>query len=495
MLKQLFLILCNLFFGLAFLATSAIAQNHLEYDELYKDLTWQLSTFSEGSPEKGWESLKKEVLTGKDISPQTYPFLLGTARTCYPDLARLILNMQTYFQAAGQNNSKISDKFYSEIQSLLLTHYNQASPCFEDLSKMYLVLSINQLENANTDNRIYDERPTTTWLTFFFMSQGKIKFLTPKKREDLGCQYLQRGKNLFYEIFAFYNCLDSTIYVDPFMAPFNLAGSFLHELDHLMRDKLIPISSDYYNPSEWVLLDEVLASMYTGFLQKKSMGDVYFQTLGHQFHNLDNDNQLFRHGKTKLLGLTLINRDGPLVKMMEELSKLSSTIGSPTTDVSVFLSYVILNPVQLINEDYLLYFSPFQEATGREAVTEIFQIVSKAYFPGVSFEFSKFEYSSEFAMSHDLRRLDPLSEWTFRYDGRNSIAKSRSGTDNKLNFLENLDLLKATVDSPSQSCLQIVDSPEMQTYIGNQFENTCQSHNGSGNGNEGGRTGKKGAIF
>src|ERR1700722_17688019 len=105
--------------------------------------------------------------------------------------------------------------------------------------------------------------------TVLLANKGKIHFLKTKVKNISGV----------------YDCANSDIYIFLNQRPFDIAGSLVHEFDHFMRDKFIPLDflTSRFPPTrsetkaDWrtyMLLDELLASAEATFVQASFLYDL-----------------------------------------------------------------------------------------------------------------------------------------------------------------------------------------------------------------------------
>lgn len=117
-------------------------------------------------------------------------------------------------------------------------------------------------------------------LSDLFLSLAKadaIRTLRPSLREAWGGVWKERDPSGRFRILGAYDCLTGKIYIEPTLAPWNLAAVIAHEADHIFRDKLgyedAPEAYFRDGVPEALLYDETLAAMHAGFTQLQLQRD------------------------------------------------------------------------------------------------------------------------------------------------------------------------------------------------------------------------------
>ncbi|MEQ1877711.1 MAG: hypothetical protein ABL958_13790 [Bdellovibrionia bacterium] len=257
---------------------------------------------------------------------------------CAPELEKLSFDLAEYFSSARSRPDGDSRKRLDTVRVALTDAASRRNPCFPRMAEFYLFESLSRLD--------FDSRSVTTGLLRIagdLARARKIVFLTPDERGRRGGIWIETGLSGKPKIAGGYKCEGSAVLLDPFLAPFDLAGVFIHEADHLLRDKISSPGRAELAPIDSVILDETLATVSSAWYQLRQRRASF--------------------GKLKS-DLTLFSPDGPLRKMWDEIGA-----GAPILKLSEMLRRTFL-----------------RGATGDPApsmdrwTNETYEIIAKSYF-------------------------------------------------------------------------------------------------------------------
>lgn len=203
------------------------------------------------------------------------PRFLWTSEECSPPAKLLLQKLLDYHQIAIRSKSakshwaKGAKAIYKEITAELTRIEEKSPACFDSVARAYAVGSVAMLESS------YDQTLLKLASYFAYDLPGwnrateypRVSILTPTRRKDFGCVWTTAGQNYAYKAFGGFFCNTSTIAIDPFLPPANLAASFIHEIDHLLRDKVGRIATSEDEVRELTIYDEALSSTLSAFLQ------------------------------------------------------------------------------------------------------------------------------------------------------------------------------------------------------------------------------------
>jgi len=204
---------------------------------------------------------------------------------CTDNMQKVVNELVDFDKNAYFSDNDALKASYDKIQTLLSLSGTLSQACLQATNTVYLMGSAALLEPAQS--RIL---PT---LIYFLARENTIEFLSSESRSHFGGLYqaVYHGPNPSvafdsrpdYLLKGVYECAvadvsaasgptkiktKEKILVDNSMGPFDIGGYITHEIDHLYRDKF---SSKPKGMSEraWVLYDEVMANVLTGFLQSR----------------------------------------------------------------------------------------------------------------------------------------------------------------------------------------------------------------------------------
>lgn len=187
------------------------------------------------------------------------------AGLCRDKIVDLVLDLDLYRIHAKKNEHKEAQNQLNQMQKTLHLLDDSKSICFEPVAYAYVGFSIKMLSPSGPATE-HSENDTdhSAWITsapylslepiveMLFQAKS-LTLLTPKQRRALGPSWKSK-------ILAAYDCYSSKIFIDPFLPPLDLGGTFVHEVDHLIRDKLNPWEQ-VGETTEALLLDEFLAAL------------------------------------------------------------------------------------------------------------------------------------------------------------------------------------------------------------------------------------------
>lgn len=214
--------------------------------------------------------------------------------------------------AAARNNTGDADDQYKKIRDLIFNQSAQDLTCQKALLAGYAInsLKIGPRHASDGDQSDYaDLRAESQQEPLFALTESvsnlflelfkkdKIVFLTDDFRVKHGGHWNDRDDQGQYTSIGAYNCENSTIYIDPYLHPLDLAVTVYHELDHLVRDK-----DGAQNTQDWDsynFYDEFAAITVSSALQADfqliTTGKLVGSLRSHPF-SVDHDFTLFASG-------------------------------------------------------------------------------------------------------------------------------------------------------------------------------------------------------
>jgi hypothetical protein len=190
---------------------------------------------------------------------------------CSGPVDQIFALVQQYDQAYSRDhNSSQAKSIYQQILAALNDSQTSAQ-CRDVALHAYWIAALN----LGTEQTIPAKNDTVI-IGIFLANQGVFKALTP----DLRKQMAKEPKSLWtatlasgdYQLSGVYSCQDADVFISSNLLPYNMAGSLLHEMDHLYRDKI-----GYAQMQTWVngqkdvrafiVTDEIMAAIYGAYEQ------------------------------------------------------------------------------------------------------------------------------------------------------------------------------------------------------------------------------------
>ena len=251
--------------------------------EKQNTLSARLSSAQKASLERHWLSHQTLLSTPSHCIGYLQDIEKETLETTY-------LGQAENKHSAGNLKSGFENKVKKTREILNRVYYHRRdSDCFEHVALTYLLSSFQEK---------YEQRPHHfgneylisphfsyggyQYLAAFLYRQGYLKFLTPRSRCTFGSPWSQfsQGKNSKYKVLGTYDCQSSTIYIDPFQGPTDLAATFIHETSHLFQDKY-PLQVTGLNLTN---KDKLIGDLAVGeYVASTSMALFQIQTVMKQF--------------------------------------------------------------------------------------------------------------------------------------------------------------------------------------------------------------------
>ncbi len=374
---------------------------------------------------------------------------------------------------------KVGDGFVKRLQEIYLDPNEK--PCFSIVAKTYLIESISTLLIRNVRNQRSHSQDVFSGhemavLSLFLLNafSDKIHVLTPEVRNRSICPFQKRinvSDHEQYAILAGYNCETAEIYFDPFQSPLNLAAIFIHEVDHLLRDKLGPVNSSE-DLTQYILLDETLAALSAAYYQKAMSTFSHGEFL---------DSQSNQRIQSESANLALFRGNGIFSRLFDMLSA-----NSGAKNLSEFLS--------------ALFFQRSNFGVNQERFLKIADEVSNVYF-GRSLSIDQREGLKSWLENteDDLPSLSPLANLEDKI--RLKIEAAPIGTvgnsnsrlvtlfdkiggqlyatnvGETLDFLQKLEtIIRGSSSSACQALARAYDSSDqLEGYLGKSSEGSCSS--------------------
>jgi len=294
---------------------------------------------------------------------------------CDGKIASLASTVADYEYQAGHSKNTLSDVAYKKISETL---FSETDPdCEYKLLLSYALKSINVNAYATSDevrdfyqkkNYVFSQPNVHRKLTQIVIALGhqhKIQFLTHEYRKKQGGRWMTTDENNNFSLMGAYDCESSTIYIDPYLRPLDLAVTLYHELDHMVRDKLTPALEGYLEKNgsiDWNLYnftDELSAIGYSAGLQLdlQDVPKTYFSSSPFEVSN----------------DFTVFSKQGPFQTFVNsELEHHQSSINaqSPSQLIANLIDHPITFPKEAENTSKIFstvwqsYFSNIQMADG-----------------------------------------------------------------------------------------------------------------------------------
>ena len=328
---------------------------------------------------------------------------------------------KAYVVAVANSRSGRAEKTFSDLQQIIFGQLGEGAPCFESaLRVMALAPGYASTEQISqwTGNGGTSSVDDVAQLAAELMDLGKFRFLTKSLRGKLAGKWLDQIPGTDdYSTIGGYDCATSTIYVDPYLRPFDLFATVLHEMDHFLRDKFLepkpsnwlpakffsgPESSQEMNWSLYNLADEAYATMDSGARQMGLQSNRKAKEFGADWFVPFSETK----GAYRVNGdLTFISSNGPVYRSQKILE----------TQIGSGLPRMLLSgqAVTLAQDD--------KKKAGELIANrqEIWDDIINAYFPdkspvipggSASVFFDGFEFGLSSIVAYDLARNQKVNE-------------------------------------------------------------------------------------
>ena len=133
-------------------------------------------------------------------------------------------------------------------------------------------LAVAREGGRESDGAKYEGRELVLLATML-LNTGRIRFISPEDRQKMTeicgeeSAWNKKTKNGEELLRGGYACKDGVIYIDPNLAPPNIAALLIHEMSHLLRDRLGRIP-DNLSPASQIVLEETLGTIAAGYFQR-----------------------------------------------------------------------------------------------------------------------------------------------------------------------------------------------------------------------------------
>lgn len=188
------------------------------------------------------------------------------------ELVRSYYEVASLSKSPGSEPAEAARKIYNKIRANLKeieSSSGEDSDCFHDVAQRYILDSVALLEAP--DENIYGTIGTLVFKkTNNVQSRAKIRqfsLLTETRRKGLGCSWLAPGHIHDFKVYGGSFCEKPQVLIDPYLPPINLAATFIHEIDHLLRDRTSVSPDSWEGLRHWVAYDEILSSIVGGYYQ------------------------------------------------------------------------------------------------------------------------------------------------------------------------------------------------------------------------------------
>jgi hypothetical protein len=372
---------------------------------------------------------------------------------CIPLQRKIISQTIQYGRDAYNSKASTTKKESDEILKSLRGLENTHDSCFDTVARAYLAISLHLLEpeNSNVGSLLNNDRldghpfPNGLELTMLGAallnhknSEGSdiVEFLTPLRRTQESSQVwnqkTQGGSDFL--VSAGYDCAERKILIDPYLPPLNLGATFVHELDHMFRDRVqvgetasnqiyvellaARAALDAYSSGQTVaaVVDPLDAHLSLKLAMDETLASAvsaYYQRHMEWFHDDKKSIAIWLTGRTNhplpfvlVDDLTLFRNDrkGPI----NEIWNLYSQVKSP----EVINGEINLGPAGFLTITFLRgdpFFQPIDKSlVPMPEVHEIYQTIYRGYFNGASMS------AADLALldpSNQDSNRDPLTKW------------------------------------------------------------------------------------
>ena len=338
-----------------------------------------LSTLSSASASATRDQLWDTYVGGKQSLPFKIEGLLQwlppSSPACGEQQKQILDQIEKYSKAAYNSKEGKAQEIAGALHSKLLQLYSSNDPCTEDVSEAYLMGSVwvsdgfNQshlsaLVATGCDADCSHGPPLNLYLlllTKALIKAGAVHFTVPQSC-DIEFAYL---------------CDPGAIVLNPVSKPLSeggiygsspddFAGHFLHEVDHLFRDKYVSpdyVRSRFPDPNDpsgidwksYLLLDETLAKIIAGSEEISNQSQESWNASPNRLHG----------------DFTLYARGGPLEKLWKDPE-------SGASQVSGFFAYseFLRNTFLRAGNNYPL------TSDMKTDLFQIYEALQNSYFPG-----------------------------------------------------------------------------------------------------------------
>ena len=384
---------------------------------------------------------------------------VSVPNACHDAAAKTAELVRSYSQFVHDAKSGDADREYSSLAQYVFHDIGESNPCFESALDV-LIISASEARSVISE----DLYPTSfesavsdvDQKMLVMMENHKVKFLTPDSRGKMGGKWLDKIPGTDeYATIGGYDCALSTIYVDPYLRPFDLFATVFHEMDHVIRDKTFkpdpghPLPEKLFsegakrelNWSLYNLADEAYALMNSGSRQAELQSAKRY---------VYGPADLFGyHKKTYSVrnDLTLFSKDGPVYRLKKILEK---------SDIQWFgnLPDAILEDTVTSKQDYYANKDQVNAAIA-SARHEIWSSIISAYFPE----------SPPVIPGGDAAEFFNSDLWQFSTGG--SVQSGKLDVPFEDSLKESSPMCKAYLDS--------VNRGEVDHYIGVHFSDSQPS--------------------
>ena len=289
--------------------------------------------------------------------------------------------------------AKEAERIYSQIKSTLSTL--EPGECFDPVARAYAVAAVTMLESS------YDQALLKLAAYFAvnfpdwnFPGPGtsgtfvpRLQILTPSRRaKESGCRWSAPGKIYSYQYYGGYFCKSASIAIDPYLPPSNLGASFIHEIDHFLRDRLGRAGLSWDEVRELTVYDEVLSSALSAFYQlrlaqmpRKHVENRSwlwsFETTKSQMDEIPK-----RNGYQLAFDNNLFLKNGPLWSMLKDLKNPVLTNAKDFMQASGLLPCRLNDGVGNGTKWLTLDPRDLDKAPDPARVAEVFDRIYRAYF-------------------------------------------------------------------------------------------------------------------
>jgi hypothetical protein len=303
--------------------------------------------------------------------------LLGPSPEC-PGVVTIAKQLQQYRELLMSSQSqlavvqKYSQGFVDEIRVIMTKNHEKS--CRDALVNTYIAGSVYLLTQSwrvigspKIDGlHFIPEAAGWTYLTIAALRKGMIKLKTPVLTQASSLKN-SSGKKDKASVLGTYDCDKAVIEIDPMQPPLNLAATLIHEYTHFFIDKYSSFNNLEFkkeNFREFLILEEAIAALHSGHLQREFADQVLAKQLDPK----------------KIGDLSFFSTSGPMVKIGDQVSRLSGTVNSYTFESLVTATFFIKDNIYIEEDDSNVPMIKGGSRAIEQFRNELFSRISLSYF-------------------------------------------------------------------------------------------------------------------
>ncbi|OFZ19126.1 MAG: hypothetical protein A2X94_10290 [Bdellovibrionales bacterium GWB1_55_8] len=359
---------------------------------------------------------------------------LSTPAECQVEISTMSNLLAEYDRAGERNRARTAKNIQKKIFISLQTAQQSRPICFKPLARLYAVGAVYLVGRDRFQN---DYAAALSALA----NANLLEPVTAEMRAELGGLWLK-------DILGAYDCSETRIFFEPFQTPVNLGVTLIHELDHLLRDKLFNLSRTMLRMRDSILLDESLASLHGAYAGLRVTTEL-------TYHRRWQWNPF--QGVMETVHPFTFESDNNLYSKNGNLNKIWTAIPLDEGGFKHALSFIgfirkTLVEYQMVSE-----------------YRNIFRVVEKTYFDGVAPRLSEMSFRtlSDFLSAHHTE-VEPMELW-FKENRYHSSLDPKK----RKRFVSELSNPSSPVRRKSSSCElfeRALANGELDDYLGNRLK-------------------------